>query len=114
LKKELEKLNMEEGKIKYEEERRKRKEDLKKRNDIFHAKKHKERLERLRPLVEKEFVSKGITDVDLLEKTILLRAEAEDKEFRAKIQAIKIRGKLMSIPEDYNENLYKDEDLDKL
>ena len=68
---------------------------------MYHAKKHKERIERIRLLVEKEFMAKGINDTILLEKTILSRVDADEKEFFAKIQEIKIRSKSMPIPEDY-------------
>jgi hypothetical protein len=68
---------------------------------LYHAKKHKERVARIRSLVEKEFMSKGINDTILLEKTILSRVDADEKEFFAKIQEIKIRSKVIPIPEDY-------------
>lgn len=99
----MEKLDREEGFLIYENERKRKKAEYNRKNEIFYAKKHKERVERISSLVRSEFAFKGINDEELLEKTIQLRVDEDEKKFRAKIIAFKVRYKLMEIPDDYVE-----------
>lgn len=101
---------MEEGRIIYESEKKRKRAERDKKNEIFYATKHKERVDRISSLVKSEFAVKGINDVELLEKTIQQRVDEDEKLFRAKIIAFRVRYKLMEIPDDYVEEKEENEE----